>query len=67
MRLVFKKPNEPQYEEVKNISSIMDVNPSAHVLGIMFMKQNGFVEFIEDSDEKTTYFVLTEKALNTLK
>lgn len=67
MRLVLRKPKEPKYEEVSNISSIMDVNPNAAVVGMMFMKQNGFVEFLEDSAQKTTYFVLTEKALNTLK
>jgi len=67
LRLVGKKLPKPQYEEVKNIFSIMDVNPNAAVVGIMFMKQNGFVEFLEDQDKKTTYFVLTEKALNTLK
>ena len=67
LRLVGKKLPKPQYEEVKNIFSIMDVNPNAAVVGMMFMKQNGFVEFLEDHDKKTTYFVLTEKALNTLK
>ena len=67
LRLVGKKLPKPQYEEVKNIFSIMDINPDAPVIGMRFMMNNGFVEFLEDSAQKTTYFVLTEKALNTLK
>lgn len=68
LRLVGKKVVKPQYEEVKNISSIMEINPNAPVIGMQFMMNNGFVEVIDDeSDKKTSYFALTPKAINTLK
>ena len=68
LRLVGKKVIKPSYEEVKNIFSIMDINPQAPVIGMRFMIDNGFVEVIDDeSDKKTSYFALTPKAINTLK
>lgn len=67
LRLIGKKPEKPQYEKVSNMYSIMDVVPDAPVIGMRFMMDRGFVEILDDSNEKATYFVLTEKALNTLK
>lgn len=67
LRLLGKKLEELRYEEVKNIFSIMDINPDAPVIGMRFMMDRGFVEILDDPNEKATYFVLTQKALDTLK
>lgn len=67
LRIIGKRLEKPQYEEVSDVFSIMGVIPNAPVIGIRFMMDRGFVEILDDPAEKTSYFVLTEKALNTLK
>lgn len=64
-RLVGKRLVEPEYEEVREILSIMVLNPQAPVIGLRYMKQNGYLT-IED-EGRDHYAVLTLRALDTLR
>ena len=65
-RIIGRKLVEPEYEEVKEIFSIMRINPNAPVIGLRYMRDMGYLK-IEDGVNKTHYAVLTQKALDTLK
>lgn len=66
LRLIGRKLTEPEYEEVIDIFSIMSLNPQAPIVGLRYMKDNGYLEF-EDGPDNTQYAILTQKALDTLK
>ena len=66
LRLIGRKLTEPEYEEVIDIFSIMSLNPQAPIIGLRYMRDNGYLEIEEESDG-IQYAVLTQRAMNTLK
>ena len=65
-KLIGKELVEPEYEKVVDIFSIMIINPDAPVVGLRFMKDNGYLKF-EDGPKREHYAILTPKALATLR
>lgn len=63
-RLIGKKLVEPEYEKV--VDSVMITNPKTPVVGLKFMKLNGYLQF-EDGPQRTHYAILTLRALDTLR